>query len=102
MKHFLLIYNYRPDYLEARVPLRPAHMKLAFAALDRGEMVIAGAFADPADGGVLVFKGETREVAEKFAKADPYVLNGVVTRWIVREWTTVIGEGALSPVPRPD
>jgi uncharacterized protein YciI len=101
MKHFILFYDYRPDYLEARVPLRPAHMREAFAAVDRGEMVLAGAFADPADGGALVFEGEDRSVAENFARTDPYVTSGLVTSWRVREWTTVIGDLASSPVPRP-
>jgi len=101
MKHFLLFYEYGPEYMEARVPLRPAHLKLAFAAIDRGEMVTAGAFADPPDGGVLVFRGETRDVAESFARADPYVTNGLVRAWRVREWTTVVGEMALNPVARP-
>lgn len=101
MKHFILFYEYRADYMEARVPLRPAHMREAFKAIDRGEMVLAGAYADPPDGGALVFRGEARSVAEEFARNDPYVLNGLVTSWRVREWTTVIGDLALNPVQRP-
>jgi uncharacterized protein YciI len=99
MKHFLLLYDYVPDYLERRVPLRPAHMVLAKAAVDRGEMVLAGACTD--DGppiGVLVFKAENRGVVETFAKADPYVLEGLVTGWRVREWTTVMGKDALTKI----
>jgi uncharacterized protein YciI len=38
---------------------------------------------------VVVFT--TKEAAEAFARADPYVRNGLVTRWRIREWTTVIG-----------
>jgi uncharacterized protein YciI len=53
--------------------------------------------ANPVDGAVLLFKGETAEVAEKFAKADPYVTKGVVKHWYVREWTTVVGEIAANP-----
>jgi uncharacterized protein YciI len=40
-------------------------------------------------------------VAEQFAAADPYVLNGLVTRWRVREWTTVVGPGAAVKVTLP-
>jgi uncharacterized protein len=40
---------------------------------------------------VLVFRGSSPEVAESFARSDPYVNNGLVTRWRVRKWTTVIG-----------
>lgn len=64
----------------------------------RGDLVLAGALADPVDGAVLVFRGASAQVADAFAKADPYVTNGLVTRWRVRAWTTVIlGEGASAP-----
>ncbi len=96
--HYLLFYDVVPDYLERRAALRPAHLALASAAVARGELVLGGAFADPADGAVLLFRGDSRAVAEDFAAADPYVLNGLVTRWRVREWTTVIGPDAAVKV----
>jgi hypothetical protein len=49
---------------------------------------------------VLLFVGDSPEVAERFAKANPYVTSGTVKRWRVREWKTVAGEAAM-PV-RPD
>jgi hypothetical protein len=64
----------------------------------RGDLVLGGALARPADGAVLVFRGSSPAVAEAFAAGDPYVVNGVVRKWRVREWTTVIGEGAATPV----
>jgi uncharacterized protein len=60
----------------------------------RGELVLGGALADPVDGSILLFKGASRAVAEEFAKGDPYVRNGLVTKWRVREWTTVVRPGA--------
>ena len=54
----------------------------------------AGAFADPADGGVVVFRGTSTVLAENFVKNDPYVKNGLVTSWRVRKWMTVVGDGA--------
>jgi uncharacterized protein YciI len=99
MKHFLLFYDFVSDYLERRVPLRPAHFKLARAAQARGELVLGGPYADPIDGAVLLFLGEDRTVVERFVEADPYVRNGVVKTWHVREWTTVVGETALAPLP---
>jgi uncharacterized protein YciI len=60
--------------------------------------VLAGAYADPPDGAALVFKGDSPAVAERFAAADPYVRAGLVTRWRVRAWTTVVGDGASTPV----
>ena len=101
MKHFLLFYEVSSDYLERRPQFRTEHLKLAWEAHERGDIVVAGALADPPDGAVLMFRGEGASVAERFAQADPYVLNGLVTRWYVREWTTVVGELAASPV-RPD
>jgi uncharacterized protein YciI len=101
MKHFLLFYEGAPDYLERRPQFRGAHLKHAWAAYERGELVVAGALADPVDGAVLMFVGEDKSTAEGFARADPYVLHGLVERWHVREWTTVIGDLAATPV-RPE
>jgi uncharacterized protein YciI len=98
LKHFLLFYEADGDYAERRIPHRAAHFAHARAAKERGELVLAGAFADPVDGSVLLFKGETAAAARRFAEHDPYVLNGVVQHWRVREWTTVIGDLALTEV----
>ena len=97
-KHFLLLYDVVPDYLTRRVPLRSAHLSLAREAASRGELVLGGALADPPDGVVLLFSAESPAVAERFAAADPYVQNGLVTSWRVREWTTVVGESAAAPI----
>jgi len=96
--HYLLIYDVVDDYVNRRASFRSAHLALAREAVARGELVLGGAFANPPDGAVLVFKGSSPDVAESFAKNDPYVLNGLVTRWRVREWTTVVGAGAEQPV----
>jgi uncharacterized protein YciI len=98
MKHFLLFYDVVDDYATRRVAFRDAHLQKAWAAHARGELVLAGALSDPMDGAVLLFKGDSPVVAEAFAKADPYVLHGLVTRWRVREWTTVVGDGAATPI----
>ena len=98
MKHFLLFYEAGPDYLARRPQFRAEHLRHAWSAAGRGEIVVAGALADPVDGAVLMFQGEEKSVAEDFARADPYVVNGLVARWHVREWTTVVGELAATPV----
>jgi len=99
--HFLLIYDLAPDYLERRGEFRNEHLKLAWDAQQRGEIVIAGALADPTDKAVLLFSGESSDAAERFARADPYVVNGLVTQWHVRPWITVVGQDASTPV-RPE
>jgi uncharacterized protein len=98
MKHWLRFYDVVDDYVTRRIPLRKVHIEHAQAAHARNELVLAGALADPPDGAVLIFQGETAAAAEQFAKTDPYVINGLITRWRVREWTTVVGEAALTPI----
>jgi uncharacterized protein len=98
MKHFLLFYEVGDDYVARRGEFRAAHLDLAWKASERGELVLAGALADPVDKAVLLFKGESPSVAERFAQADPYVINRLVKNWQVREWTTVAGDGSASPV----
>jgi uncharacterized protein YciI len=97
--HYLLIYDVVDDYVTRRAPLRAAHLAHARAAVARGELILGGALANPADGAVLLFRGDSPGAAEAFAAADPYVTNGIVTRWRVREWTTVVGRDAEVPLP---
>jgi len=91
---YLLFYDVVPDYVERREPLRTTHLAQVRAALERGELVLGGALQDPVDGAVLLFVGESPEVATRFAESDPYVTNGLVTEWRVREWATVVGKDA--------
>ncbi len=96
--HYLLFYDVVDGYAERRLAFRAAHLAHARRAVGRGELVLAGALADPVDGAVLLFRGASPDVAKAFAAADPYVTNGLVTRWRVREWTTVVGPDAATPV----
>ena len=91
MAYWVLLYDVVPDYLERRGEFRSEHLGLATAAHERGELVMAGALAEPADGAILVFKGDDASAAEGFAEADPYVRNGLVASWRVRPWTVVVG-----------
>jgi uncharacterized protein YciI len=97
--HYLLFYDAADDYAERRKPFREAHIAYARSAVSRGELVLAGALADPTDGAVLLFRADSPAPAENFAKSDPYVVNGVITRWRVREWTTVVGPAAEVKLP---
>ena len=96
--HYLLFYDLADDYLDRRPEFRGAHLTHAWAAQARGELVLAGALADPADQAVLCFQGSSPDVAERFANDDPYVKNGLVKAWRVRTWTTVVGDDAATPV----
>lgn len=96
--HYLLMYDFAPDYMERRAEFRNEHLALAWQATERGEVVLGGALADPPDTGLLLFQCDSAAPAERFAQADPYVRNGLVTRWRVRKWTTVVGKEASMPV----
>jgi uncharacterized protein len=91
MPYFALIYHTVDNYVERRSAFRAEHLALAKKSHERGELVLGGAFADPVDKGLLIFRAKDKSVAGAFAKNDPYVLNGLITRWEVREWSVVIG-----------
>jgi uncharacterized protein YciI len=92
--HYVLFYDVADDYVARRGEFRGAHLEKARAAVARGELVLGGAFAKPVDGAMLLFSGSSPEVAEQFARTDPYVVSGLVKAWRVREWTTVVGHDA--------
>jgi uncharacterized protein YciI len=87
----ILFYDYVEDILERRQPVRAEHLALASEYHARGELVMAGAWADPIDGAAFVFRVEDRAVVEAFVERDPYVRTGLVTAWRIREWTVVVG-----------
>lgn len=74
--HFLLIYDVAADYMQRR------------------------AAGDPPDSAVLLFRADDDGPARRFAERDPYVLEGIVTGWTVKPWTTVVGAEASQRVPQ--
>jgi uncharacterized protein YciI len=92
LNYYLLSYELVDDYISRRAPLRDEHLRLAREAHARGEIVLAGAFADPLDGAALVFRASDQSLVEDFARNDPYVINGLVKRWKVRLWNVVTGQ----------
>lgn len=99
--HYLLIYELASDYLERRAKYRDEHLDLAWDAHENGDLILGGAMKDPSDNAVLLFKGDSPEAAENFARKDPYVIHGIVTRWEVRPWHTVVGDDPFQVV-RPE
>jgi uncharacterized protein YciI len=98
MPYFTLTYDVVDDFATKRMPFRPAHLKEVREAHARGELIMAGALAEPA-GALLVFRAADRAVPEKFAKADPYVKEGLVRSWQVRPWTVVVGQDPSETPP---
>jgi uncharacterized protein len=97
--HYLLFYDVVDDYITRRQPLRSAHLAYTEPFVQRGELILGGALAAPADAAILLFQAESRALVEAFAREDPYVRDGIVRSWWIREWTTVIGPLAAQPVP---
>lgn len=98
MPYFALQYQVVDDFTNKRTPFRPGHLKEVRAAHDRGELVMAGALADPAEA-LLIFRGADKSAAENFAKNDPYVTEGLVKQWTVRQWTVVVGQDPAETPP---
>jgi uncharacterized protein YciI len=90
MYYYLLFYHVVDDYVARRAQFRDDHLRLARAAHERGELILGGALADPADAALLVFRAADKSVVEDFVQADPYVINGLVKKWEIRPWTVVI------------
>jgi uncharacterized protein len=101
VRHYLLLLEFGETYEARRPEFRDAHLTKAWAAAERGELVLAGALTDPLDTGVILFKGESKEVVERFVKEDPYVNNGLIRSWRIREWATVVGRDASAQL-RPE
>ena len=97
MPYYALFYETVSDFIARRGAYRDEHLRLARDAHARGELILAGALADPADGALLIFEGEDSAVAEAFARQDPYVKNGLITNWRVRNWTVVVGNEPRVP-----
>jgi uncharacterized protein len=96
--HYLLFYEAEDNYAERRQPYRAEHLALAEGCVARGELVLAGALADPIDAAVFLFQGSSPAAAERFAQHDPYVKHGLVKSWRVRTWPTVVGKDAATPL----
>lgn len=99
VKYYALFYYVVDNYVSRRSPFREEHLRRAREAHRRGELLLAGAFSDPPDRALLVFRVPERSVVEEFARNDPYVTNGLVTRWEIRSWTVVIGQEPADASP---
>lgn len=102
MGYYALIYDVADDFVERRAPFRDEHLRLAEEAHHRGELLLAGALMEPADGALLIFRGDTAALASSFAEKDPYVSNGLVKHWEVRPWMVVVGGEAPSSINRAE
>ncbi len=87
MNYYVLFYYVVDGFVARRVQYREEHLRLVREAHELGELILGGALADPADRALIVFRAPDRSVAEAFARNDPYIIHGLVTRWEGRPWT---------------
>lgn len=90
MKTYVLEYTYVGNMIERRVPHRPAHFKFAEPYIQNKTLLAGGALLPEIENGLLLFRAP-RDVVEEFAKNDPYVVEGLVPKYRIREWNIVVG-----------
>lgn len=85
---YVLFYESADDF-RSKVPLHlEAHRALWKQFQADGHLLMIGPFTDPPAGAMGIFK--SREAAETFVKMDPFVTNGIVARWTLREWNEAL------------
>jgi uncharacterized protein len=91
MNYYVLIYHLADDYMTRRGQFREEHLKLSRGLNEENKLILGGAFSDPPDKALLIFRVADKSVIEDFIKNDPYVKNGLIAKWEIRPWTVVIG-----------
>lgn len=92
LKTYLLEFHFVANMIERRVPHRAAHLAYANDFVKRNILIAGGALLPEAERGVLLFKAENPKVVEDYAKGDPYVTEGLVTKYTVKEWAVAVGK----------
>lgn len=89
--YWLVKYDVVDHYIERREAYRPQHLAVVREAHDAGFLVLGGALAEPPDGAYILFTSDDVAPVEKWVREDPYVINGLVTNWTIRNWTIGVG-----------
>lgn len=82
---YVLTYAMAADAEPAQLgELFPRHLETWTSFQRDGTLVAIGPMENTSDGALAVFR--TREAAEEFARADPFVREGMVGEWKVTGW----------------
>jgi uncharacterized protein YciI len=87
---YVLIYDSADDVAQTAPVHFAAHRARWKDFQADGTLLLIGPYSDQS-GALAVFT--TRAAAEEFARSDPFVLNGVVRGWSVKEWAEALGGG---------
>jgi len=68
--------------MEIIMTVYPRHKEVVDRFIASGEVVGIGPFADR--GNMAIFK--TRAAAEQFAREDPFILEGLVKSFVIKDW----------------
>jgi uncharacterized protein len=90
MPHYILTYSMSDKYAERSI-LRAAHLEHVNAAVERGDMLLAGTIDDDSDLAMFIFECDNTFRIEAFARGDPYFTEGLVDDWSIRKWTPEVG-----------
>jgi uncharacterized protein len=85
---YVVLYESADDVASKAPPHFPAHRARLDEFHDRGTLLMVGTFGNPQEEGSMAIFA-SREAAEEFVKGDPFVLNGVVRAWHIREWNEI-------------
>ena len=66
------------------IAVYPRHKAFLDPFVARGEVVGVGPFTDAGGGNMALFR--TRAAAEAFAKGDPFLLEGLVKEYQIKDW----------------
>jgi hypothetical protein len=64
--------------------VNPRHKAIADKYINRGDIIGMGPFDDLQRGNMGIFK--TRAAAEQFVTEDPFILEGLVKSFVIRDW----------------
>jgi len=72
--------------METIMAVYPRHKMIVDKFIERGEVIGIGPFTDR--GNMAIFK--TRAAAEQFVKEDPFILEGLVKSFAIRDWNDTL------------
>jgi uncharacterized protein YciI len=68
--------------MDAIMAVYPRHKLIADKYIERGDVIGIGPFQG--GGNMAIFK--TRAAAEEFANEDPFILEGLIKSFVIRDW----------------
>lgn len=91
MKLFAALIDYPANVLERRAPHRAAHLAYLTDLIAHRRALMGGAFADPTEGAIIVYRAASAEEVRRMMDEDPYGKAGLFDRVTIREWNVVVG-----------